>query len=95
MGLEWIPADTGPQLGTPWISRQFVTGLTQRHKQPLTRMFLPMDKGEQPTNPTCLWIVGGGWSTWREATQTGENMLTVQRGPAPDTALPCYPYKIY
>ena len=70
--------------GALWISRQFITGLTYREKQPFTLTFTPTDNLEQSNIPACLWIVGGSQSTWRK-TSPREHVNSTQ----PSTLLLC------
>lgn len=54
----------GTRQGEPCKEYQSVTGLTE------TQPFTHSHNVESPINLTsCLWIVGGNWSTWRKATQ--------------------------
>ncbi len=80
--LESIPADIEQGWGSPWTSRQFVTGLKCRDKQPFTLTWTI--QSHQLTSAACLWIVGRTRSIWREPMQTwGEHANCSQKGPTP------------
>ncbi|XP_060773494.1 phosphoribosylformylglycinamidine synthase isoform X3 [Neoarius graeffei] len=62
---------TGERQGTPWTSRQVITGLTHRHRQPFTLAFTPTVNLESPVNLTCMSLdCGGNRSTQRKPTRT-------------------------
>ncbi len=49
-GLGPIPAYPGRRRGSPWTSRQFITGLTYGDKQPFMLTFAPTINLESPPN---------------------------------------------
>ncbi|XP_060775549.1 sodium- and chloride-dependent GABA transporter 2-like isoform X5 [Neoarius graeffei] len=66
---------TGERRGTPWTSRQVITGLT--HRQPFTLTFTPTVNLESPVNLTCMSLdCGGNRSTRRRPKRTwGETIF--------------------
>lgn len=74
----------------PWISLQFITGLTRGDKQALAPTFTPTGNLELLIRLTCMWTVGEIQRIWRDTHHHRENIHTERPGFISSTRPSCF-----